>query len=717
MSQRLPLSVQHEVPTFLGPLTTFLLWLAVAAGQFDPVGERLLYPYVVVALLPPVARAVWSFLVHRPVVTGVLDQRIVGTDVLLVTIALLQAGASGSPPLLLVMWITACVLGLILGPRRVAPAVALGAVALVLCSVLGALGMGVTGVAAAVGGLAAFGLLPAYFLHRTREEGSRAQETLEALERTARDLNQDSLERQDEVRRAVFSPEVVEEELQALGVQSRDWLTQTCRTLVAGTGADRCLVYRATRDAGNLELQAQSDASEDVIGSIRPREGVFGVVFKTGESLLMPTVGQSQTSLSYTSDAESVGSVLAVPLHQRGGLPWGIVILDAREREGLTEADRELAEGVARLLLTLFQQLTDLTAYRRGSGEDKMLHETSQALAEQDSLDALAEVLVERCTQLVAAQAGALTMLEDDGTLEVLFSTGFPDDPTGVAFPFDKTTSLVSQSMHYAQTICQTGLGISRKPARLFGADRGPDDAFTDVMVMPLWKPGAGGDARVCIGAICLCRDDDCAFQEDDQARAEMLANQAAAHIMNLRLLDESRTRAATDGLTGLPNRRSFVEKMDEMLHRAARFGTPVSLLIMDTDHFKNVNDTYGHPVGDQVLRRLAGLLHDSVRDKVDMAARYGGEEFAVLLENTPHEGALNLGERLRGALEDETFIHMEGSQANQFHVTMSIGVASYPEAGDAMVLVGKADEALYEAKQSGRNRVVSAHGMGTPSG
>ena len=228
---------------------------------------------------------------------------------------------------------------------------------------------------------------------------------------------------------------------------------------------------------------------------------------------------------------------------------------------------------------------------------------------------------------------------------------------------------------------------------------------------MPLCKPGASGDSRICIGAICLCREDGLPFQEDEQGRTEMLTNQAAAHIMNLRLLDESRTRAATDGLTGLPNRRAFVEKMDEMLHRAARFGTPVSLLIMDTDHFKNVNDTYGHPVGDQVLKRLAGLLHGSVRDKIDMAARYGGEEFAVLLENTAHDGALNLGERLRSALEDETFIHMEGSNANQFHVTMSIGVASYPEAGDAMILVGKADEALYEAKQTGRNKVVSAHG------
>jgi len=121
--------------------------------------------------------------------------------------------------------------------------------------------------------------------------------------------------------------------------------------------------------------------------------------------------------------------------------------------------------------------------------------------------------------------------------------------------------------------------------------------------------------------------------------------------------------------------------------------------------------------VGDQVLRRLSALLRESIREAVDMAARYGGEEFAILLENTSHDGALQLAERLRKGFSEETFIHMEGSHAQQFKCTMSLGVASYPEAGDALVLVEKADQALYEAKQGGRNKVMSYKGEGPGKG
>jgi len=514
------------------------------------------------------------------------------------------------------------------------------------------------------------------------------------------------------VRTASFAPEDVEAELQALGLRASDWLSDTCGTLVRGTGADRALVYRVSEDGRALLLQAASDEPGHVVVEVDPRAGVFAVVFKTGEPLLMPTVGDSYGGLSYCADHGRARSLVVVPVHRSGDRPWGAIVLDAVHPESLAERDRDLVAGIAPLLVTLFDQLVDLTAYRRGSGEDKMLHDTSQLLAEQESLEGLADVLVSRLAEVLSAQGGALALLAEDSSLEVARAVGFRDSPEGLRFPFDKTTSLVAQAILYGRSLNLTGLGSERKPAQLFGDEFGPSESITDLLVLPLMKPGLGADEHMGLGAICVGRSNGEPFAENDQGRAEMLVNQAAAHLMNISLLESTRTQAATDGLTGLPNRRAFVEKLDEMLHRAARFGTPVSLLMLDVDHFKKVNDTYGHPVGDQVLRRLAGLLTESIREAVDLAARFGGEEFAVLLENTSMDGALNLGERLRAGLEAETFIHMEGSQATQFHVTMSIGVASYPEAGDAMVLVGRADEALYQAKETGRNQVVSAQSL-----
>ncbi len=696
----------------MGPLTTVGLWLAVALGQFDPGGDRLLYPYAVILLLPPVGRAVWSVAVRRPVVTGALDQRLFGADLLLLAVALLQAGRGTASPLLIVLYAGACYLGLLLGARRLLPALVLAAAALLVSAALGAVSGTIPGVIVAVAGLFGFAVGPAMVLTRTRDEASHARQTLQVIEKTARDLGEDSTRRQQEVRTASFAPEDVEAELQALGLRASDWLSDTCGTLVRGTGADRALVYRVSEDGRALLLQAASDEPGHVVVEVDPRAGVFAVVFKTGEPLLMPTVGDSYGGLSYCADHGRARSLVVVPVHRSGDRPWGAIVLDAVHPESLAERDRDLVAGIAPLLVTLFDQLVDLTAYRRGSGEDKMLHDTSQLLAEQESLEGLADVLVSRLAEVLSAQGGALALLAEDSSLEVARAVGFRDSPEGLRFPFDKTTSLVAQAILYGRSLNLTGLGSERKPAQLFGDEFGPSESITDLLVLPLMKPGLGADEHMGLGAICVGRSNGEPFAENDQGRAEMLVNQAAAHLMNISLLESTRTQAATDGLTGLPNRRAFVEKLDEMLHRAARFGTPVSLLMLDVDHFKKVNDTYGHPVGDQVLRRLAGLLTESIREAVDLAARFGGEEFAVLLENTSMDGALNLGERLRAGLEAETFIHMEGSQATQFHVTMSIGVASYPEAGDAMVLVGRADEALYQAKETGRNQVVSAQSL-----
>jgi two-component system, cell cycle response regulator len=709
LTPRLPLSVQHEVPSFVGPVTTALLWLAVTLGQFDPTGERLLYPYAVILLLPPVGRAVWSVVVRRPVVTGAVDQRLYGADMLLLAVALLQAGRGTASPLLVVLYAGACYLGLLLGARRLLPALGLTAVAMLLATLRGAIDGDAGGLIVAMAGLFGFALGPAMVLTRTRDEASHARQTLQVIEKTARDLGEDSTRRQQEVRKASFAPEDVEAELQALGLRASDWLSDTCRTLVLGTGADRALVYRASEDGAALMLQAAGDDPGDVVSEIDPRAGVFGLVYKTGEPLLMPTVGDSYGGIAYCRDHDRVDSLVVVPVYRGEQRPWGAIVLDAAHPESLAERDRDLVAGIAPLLVTLFDQLVDLTAYRRGSGEDKMLHDTSQLLAEQESLEGLTDVLVSRLVEVLSAQGGALVLVEPDSSLQVVRAVGFKDNPAGLRFAFDKTTSLVAQAILYGRSLNHAGMGTKRKHAQLFGDEYGPTESVTDLLVLPLMKPGLGADEHVALGAICVGRNHGEPFAEDDQGRAEMLVNQASAHLMNIQLLEDSRTQAATDGLTGLPNRRAFVEKLDEMLHRAARFGTPVSMLMLDVDHFKKVNDTYGHPVGDQVLRRLAGLLHESIREAVDIAARFGGEEFAVLLENTAMDGALNLAERLRSGLEDETFIHMEGSQATQFHVTVSIGVASYPEAGDAMVLVGRADEALYKAKETGRNRVISA--------
>ena len=169
--------------------------------------------------------------------------------------------------------------------------------------------------------------------------------------------------------------------------------------------------------------------------------------------------------------------------------------------------------------------------------------------------------------------------------------------------------------------------------------------------------------------------------------------------------LVEANTRLAAlatiDGLTSLKNRRAFEERLIEEVSRIKRTASPVSLLLIDIDHFKAYNDTFGHPRGDEVLRVVARLLSRSIRD-TDFAARYGGEEFAIILPQTDREGALQMGERLRAAIEQATWAERD--------ITISVGVAT-PTAAAVTVeeLIDHADRALYRSKQLGRNRVTQA--------
>ncbi|WP_203695803.1 GGDEF domain-containing protein [Catellatospora coxensis] len=159
---------------------------------------------------------------------------------------------------------------------------------------------------------------------------------------------------------------------------------------------------------------------------------------------------------------------------------------------------------------------------------------------------------------------------------------------------------------------------------------------------------------------------------------------------------------AGRDPLTGLHNRRSFAERLTGALAYADRTGTPVSLLMLDLDHFKSVNDRYGHPAGDQVLRTVAALLVRELR-AVDVAARLGGEEFGVLLPGIDHRDATAVAGRLRAAIARCPVVHA----ATTVLVTASIGVVCYPRhARTADELFERADDALYRAKRAGRDRV-----------
>jgi len=199
------------------------------------------------------------------------------------------------------------------------------------------------------------------------------------------------------------------------------------------------------------------------------------------------------------------------------------------------------------------------------------------------------------------------------------------------------------------------------------------------------------------------------AATDDERRRTQDSVTQAAPVLANLRNLALAELRAATDALTGLPNRRAIDDHLKRLLAQAGRSLTPMSAVLLDLDHFKDINDTYGHERGDEVLAAVGAVLRTELRGG-DFAGRNGGEEFIVMLPDTDRAGAMRVAEHLRAAMHGMSLPGVKRA------VTASFGVAAFPEdALDGETLLRLADRALYAAKQHGRDRVeaTSSGGQG----
>ena len=181
------------------------------------------------------------------------------------------------------------------------------------------------------------------------------------------------------------------------------------------------------------------------------------------------------------------------------------------------------------------------------------------------------------------------------------------------------------------------------------------------------------------------------------------VARSAGLALENAELHRKTEELTIIDELTGIYNYRYFVQKLQEEKRRALRYDLPLSLIMVDIDWFKKLNDNYGHEIGNEVLKQLANVIRRCIRD-VDIFSRYGGEEFVIILPQTPRGEASHIGERIRSQVEQEIISTGNGSKVK---ITVSVGVSSFPENGKSHEeLVSVADQALYRAKGDGRNLV-----------
>lgn len=323
-----------------------------------------------------------------------------------------------------------------------------------------------------------------------------------------------------------------------------------------------------------------------------------------------------------------------------------------------------------------------------------MLYDIGRAMTDIGDLKQLLGFILEQAIKVTKAEKGSIMLFDPKtGALHLRVIEGLADkEQQDKINNYEIKTQTFKPGEGVAGRAFETGL-----PQVL--NDTGNTDQFV--------RPGQSfTQSIVCIpmkvynepiGVINLTnKTDSTGFTEEDIEMLQAITDQAALAVNKAQLYEQ----AVTDSLTGLYIRRYFLAKLADELNRSERYQTPFSVVLSDVDKFKNVNDNYGHPVGDIVLKAVAKNLQDRVRE-VDVVARYGGEEFILMLPQTEKEQAMLLANRLRETIQNYS---VDGVPP----VTISLGVSSFPEDGnDMQLLVQKADSALYHAKETGRNKVV----------
>ncbi|MEO1658308.1 MAG: PleD family two-component system response regulator [Pseudomonadota bacterium] len=343
--------------------------------------------------------------------------------------------------------------------------------------------------------------------------------------------------------------------------------------------------------------------------------------------------------------------------------------------------------------IALFARVRSLTRFKQMTDELRHRHQAGARMGILNKAD---------LTQYDSKQATILAVTDQPAIPEL--ENGSEHMPSQVSVIYESDGRVALEALRRGEPdLVLIDLGLSTyDPLRLCSAIR----AFDMTRLAPLLAIAGPEETRMVVRALDLGVSDYLMKPIDSQELAARVRTQIRRmrYIEHLRTsFDETLELAITDQLTGLYNRRFLATQGPKLLDDARSDDDDLTCLMIDIDHFKQVNDTYGHDAGDQVLKDISGRLTISVRG-ADLACRTGGEEFAILMPKTPKEAGHGIAERLRAAVEAEPVKLPNGDEIS---VTVSIGVSTFTITDSLAALLKRADEALYKAKETGRNRVI----------
>ncbi len=449
------------------------------------------------------------------------------------------------------------------------------------------------------------------------------------------------------------------------------------------------------------EIVTEEDAIDP--GPFRANEGLFFAALTKGQPVTLAGA-RARAQLPYYVAPRTSGAVCIAPVMEHG-THQGLLVVDRDAKDEFTEREVELLTEATRFMMRTIENERVFVQLERAKVEQGKLYRAADLLSAATTEAQVIETGVSSAREFASFDFAVVTLFDrTSGEHEICAASGEGSEEL-VGKRFRQNAGLVSMVVANRHPLPYRG---SYDPERqVVFSRRLLPPAMPSLLVLPLLVHERA------LGTLVLGSSRPHAFGEAVRPTLEVLASHVAVSLANARMLKRLEELATTDGLTGLLNKRALTQIAVQKLRSAQRFEKPLSLLVCDIDHFKAVNDTHGHDVGDVVIQGMARVLKRNNRD-TDVVGRFGGEEFVVVCEETDAKGAMLLAERIRTELEATTF----RPDSEALRVTCSIGIVtldagaprSRPKSSrgptaDFDHLFKNADAALYVSKRSGRNR------------
>jgi len=461
---------------------------------------------------------------------------------------------------------------------------------------------------------------------------------------------------------------------------------------------------RKTPQLSVKEISTVSDAVRQKPVLTSP--GILTSVLADPAPLRLKALGGKRVPPYYDGPTTTpVTDLCVVPLMDGPNLR-GLLCADRTGDRPFSEEEAETLTKAATHMLRVVEQERVFTAVERGKYEQEQFYRASELLGAALTMPDVVEKTFASVRHIAHYDLAVLTLTDAAGErhdVTAVDTSAEEDDAPrwqAIAEQLEGTaltgsSSLVSMAVKNRHYMPASADLVDGDTLVFDKATRLPD--ARSLLVLPLSR----GDQV--LGALTLVSSRERQYLPQTREMLRVISHQVAVSVDNARMYESMEQRATTDGLTGLTNHRAFQERMAQLHALCERSGGRYSVILTDIDRFKSINDTYGHPVGDQVLKRVAAILSGRSR-RVDIVARYGGEEFVLILPDTDGVGAETFANKLREEIAQQVMTSEHGS----FKVTISMGVSEFAvDDSDRLALIEKADQALYHCKENGRNCVT----------